>query len=836
MSKKKRKKNKLSQTRRNLKRKKASLVEKAKALIDSGDVRVLVDIEVPPETIAVLGKGLGFVPTPDPNNIELRLDARRVANKILQFKAKTESENPAVSTPEDNPLEKTSERFVLPAALRQPNYYQSKQTSKDPEVNVALQYLTTEMNSINKVHKNAKKVMKSNLSKLEEKGLRWLQNKVSANELSVCQADKGGAILLVSPEFLTRKIEEKVTDDDLYEEMEEDPRPMLGDGLFKKWKYGKEAKFISDVEAEKIAGITEEGNKSTSSRFKLGNTYFVPSLKIHKMKPEEIVLGCDIPARLITCLQDGITKRSDVFLAHTYLKDLERDYCQDLLRDTKESLIWLEGMNKAAKKKRRHFNPFTFDFDSLYDRLSPKLVLNALRKAMDQCRQSWTTEFKDWIIDLACHSIESSVGEFQGKFYRPKGGLPTGGSLSVQLANISVYFVLHEVLFSDKTLMRNIIDIKRYIDDGIGIHIMNQNDFVDWKRTVSERVSKFKLKIKENDWEEPTSKHAPVHFLDIQLSFDKKRNLQTDLYQKPTDARCYLNFHSAHPNYTFSGVVYSQALRLRCIINDDIRLNLRLDELKSDFKRSGYPDSMLHNIFDKVKSLPRKLSKAETSPSQDDRIMVISTHGRDTPLTKVLHKIEQKSDKLKFRYVKKTAPSINNLVVKSKVASLGPKLGPTVKCGRGLRCLCCKLVSKSDHVIGPNDKLFKTCGGNCTTRSLIYHATCTMCEKSYVGKTTLPLSLRANIHRAKFYECIRHSGKLKSQHLRDDDHLLGQHIYSDHGMHHKDSFNEAYSFTILETVSPNDIDVKEHLWVQKLQTVAPYGLNSHDPFGIPLLF
>ena len=93
--------------------------------------------------------------------------------------------------------------------------------------------------------------MKSNLSKLEENGLRWLQNKVSANELSVCQADKGGAILLVSPEFLMRKIEEKVTDDDLYEKMEEDPRPMLGDGLFEKWKYGKEAKFISDVEAEK---------------------------------------------------------------------------------------------------------------------------------------------------------------------------------------------------------------------------------------------------------------------------------------------------------------------------------------------------------------------------------------------------------------------------------------------------------------------------------------------------------------------------------------------------------------------------------------------------------
>ena len=61
-----------------------------------------------------------------------------------------------------------------------------------------------------------------------------------------------------------------------------------------------------------------------------------------------------------------------------------------------------------------------------------------------------------------------------------------------------------------------------------------------------------------------------------------------------------------------------------------------------------------------------------------------------------------------------------------------------------------------------------------------------MCEKSYVGKTIVPLSLRANIHRAKFFKCIRHSGKLKPQHMREDDH--GQQIiYTDHGMHHKDT-------------------------------------------------
>ena len=80
---------------------------------------------------------------------------------------------------------------------------------------------------------------------------------------------------------------------------------------------------------------------------------------------------------------------------------------------------------------------------------------------------------------------------------------------------------------------------------------LNQNDFMNWKRIVSDRVSKFKLKIKESYWEEPTSKHAPVNFLEIQLLFDKKRNLKTDLYQNLTDARCYLNIRDKSGNSHF---------------------------------------------------------------------------------------------------------------------------------------------------------------------------------------------------------------------------------------------------------------------------------------------
>lgn len=73
--------------------------------------------------------------------------------------------------------------------------------------------------------------MKMNLSKLEEVGLKWLQKKVKNSELSVCKADKGGSTLLVPPSLLSKKIEEKVYDEDLYDKLDEDPRKVLYDNL-----------------------------------------------------------------------------------------------------------------------------------------------------------------------------------------------------------------------------------------------------------------------------------------------------------------------------------------------------------------------------------------------------------------------------------------------------------------------------------------------------------------------------------------------------------------------------------------------------------------------------
>ena len=133
-----------------------------------------------------------------------------------------------------------------------------------------------------------------------------------------------------------------------------------------------------------------------------------------------------------------------------------------------------------------------------------------------------------------------------------------------------------------------------------------------------------------------------ISFLDIQYCFDSKGELQTDLYIKETDSRSYLNFASAHPNYTFSGTVYSQCLRLRRIINNKERLQKRLFELATCFKKAGYPEKMVKNISNKVLNSQRNISvKEKTDRDTKEQIRVVTTYLADEMLLKAVKDCEE---------------------------------------------------------------------------------------------------------------------------------------------------------------------------------------------------
>ena len=192
--------------------------------------------------------------------------------------------------------------------------------------------------------------------------------------------------------------------------------------------------------------------------------------------------------------------------------------------------------------------------------------------------------------------------------------------------------------------------------------------------------------------------------------------------------------------------------------------------------------------------------------------MVSSTYGRDKPLIDVITKIEKQSDSLSFQCVKKTAPSLSNILVNAKSTSLGQMFDSSNPCNKHKtkKCLTCLVMSKKNFIYGPNLKMIFTAGRICSTCMVIYHARCRYCDKVYVGKTVQPLADRVSGHRSSFYSCIT-SIDLSAL-FNDDEHLLGLHLYCNHHLKlkYRSAFNESYTFSILEKCSPNNIDLKEH--------------------------
>ena len=70
-----------------------------------------------------------------------------------------------------------------------------------------------------KLPKEGNEENQKKLSLLEERGWAWLKKMTAEEKISICQADKGGAILLVPPSYLENKVDEKLSDNTLYKEI-----------------------------------------------------------------------------------------------------------------------------------------------------------------------------------------------------------------------------------------------------------------------------------------------------------------------------------------------------------------------------------------------------------------------------------------------------------------------------------------------------------------------------------------------------------------------------------------------------------------------------------------
>ena len=188
-----------------------------------------------------------------------------------------------------------------------------------------------------------------------------------------------------------------------------------------------------------------------------------PLFKIHKLSQAQIDEKKVPPNRLVHASKHGPMYRIEKWCS-PYMTEISQAYCEDeFLLDRNDLVRSIEELNGENKLNGVNVNLFTLDVEKLYPSIQPDKALLAIKEALAEDN---TTEerIKIALAVFMEFSFEESYVTYEDSCFRGKIGIPTGGSISRQIADI----FLHWVLFKQDEFKLNINEIlfwKRFIDD-----------------------------------------------------------------------------------------------------------------------------------------------------------------------------------------------------------------------------------------------------------------------------------------------------------------------------------------------------------------------------------
>ena len=205
---------------------------------------------------------------------------------------------------------------------------------------------------------------------------------------------------------------------------------------------------LSSIDRTLITGKTEEGGFKQNPEFKPETPYACPLYKIHSLSSDEIKQRKIPPFRLVYAMEHGPLYRLEKWLS-PYLTPLSKEYCEDeYISDTQNLIDQINDINTNDKLNEEHsdnWHSFSIDVKSLYPSISPDLAITALQDALDKCT-GMDENLKFSITKMVTFSLSNSFIVYQNNSYRTIKGIPTGGSISRQEADIFLHWLIFIVL------------------------------------------------------------------------------------------------------------------------------------------------------------------------------------------------------------------------------------------------------------------------------------------------------------------------------------------------------------------------------------------------------
>ena len=173
-----------------------------------------------------------------------------------------------------------------------------------------------------------------------------------------------------------------------------------------------------------------------------------------------------------------------------YLTKMSRRYCEkEFILDTKHILKMMNDLKSSNTINNDNYNLFTIDVEKLYPSIQPQLAEEAISDLLSNVTDEEVdvaVAVKEFVKISFCESYVT----YKDRVFKPKVGIPTGGSLSRQIADT----FLHWVLFKKIRNVMNTYELKfwkRFIDDGIGIWKGTKRTFISFLKKLNKETKAY---------------------------------------------------------------------------------------------------------------------------------------------------------------------------------------------------------------------------------------------------------------------------------------------------------------------------------------------------------
>ena len=432
----------------------------------------------------------------------------------------------------------------------------------------------------------------------------------------------------------------------------------------------------------------------------------------------------------------------------------------------------------------------------------------------------------DLIKSLVLTVLRSHTLNFLNRFFHQIKGTAMGTPMAVNFANLFMAKFEQEMLlnYREKHGTGPYIWF-RYIDDIFMIWTGSQQglehflQFCNSYSTQQAMASNITFKY--------SFSQTSVNFLDVTVSLDRDRKIQTDLYSKPTAAHQYLHYSSYHVPHVKVSLPKSQFMRIRriCTKLEDYEKN-SLSFIKF-FVSRGYNKEALMKVSDEVKKMNReellnhKKQLTTNTQHQKRTTLVVTWSHKFTQISKILHHNYSRICK-QYPQFKETFPEPPMVAYKGtknlRNHFVRANHWEKLKIGNNDNSKRKPHNTKLHHLMNNTGTIedkktgrkFNIVGGKPSDSNVIYAAECLRHNLLYTGQTGGKLSTRFAGHRSD----IEHYPERCK---------LPKH-FKDNGC----DFSKDLRVTILEHVKGDEGMrlQREAMWMSRLQTVTPHGLNS----------